>query len=128
MLTLDKYLAEIRADKTAGWSRVFKDILGQPLSISDRERFIKAVDSYGDSIIFEALVITSVKRIAVTPINYVLAVAASKWKEELLSQVRADQETSKANLSIEQSKKDNQHLYKRIEEAKRRVHGTSDTI
>ena len=128
MLTLDKYLVDIRADKVAGWSRVFKDILGQPLSIFDRERFLKAVDSYGDSIIFEALVITSIKKITNTPINYALAVAASKWKEELLSQVKADQETSKANLSIERSKKDNQHLSKRIEEARRRVHGTSDTI
>jgi hypothetical protein len=128
MLTLEKYLADIRADRIAGWSRVFKDILGQPLSISDRERFLKGVENYGDSIVFEALVITSVKRITTTPINYVLAVAAQKWKEELLAEVKADQETAKANQSIEQSKKENQHLYDRIEEAKRRVHGPSNTI
>lgn len=128
MLTLDKYLSGIRADKTDGWSRVFKDILGQPLSISDRERFIKGVDSYGDANIFEALVITSIKGVTTTPINYVLAVAAQKWRNELLEQAGATQESVKATHSIEQSKRDNQHLYDRIEEAKRRVHGPSDTI
>jgi len=120
MLTLEKYLEEIRRDKTAGWSRVFADILGQPLS--DKTRFLKAVDNYGDLIVFQSLVVTSSKRITNDPINYVLAVANQQWKEALINQVKADEETLKANRSIEQSRKENQLLYEKIKEAKRRVH------
>jgi len=120
MLTLEKYLEEIRRDKTAGWPRVFADILGQPLS--DKTRFLKAVDNYGDLIVFQSLVVTSSKRITNDPINYVLAVANQQWKEALINQVKADEETLKANRSIEQSRKENQLLYEKIKEAKRRVH------
>jgi hypothetical protein len=126
MLTLEKYLEEIRRDRTAGWSRVFKDILGQPLS--DKERFLKAVDNYGELIIFESLVVTSTKKISGDPLNYMLAVASKKWKEDLIDIVTSDQEDIKANRSIEQSQKDSMHLYERIEAAKRRVHESNDPL
>jgi hypothetical protein len=126
MLTLEKYLEEIRRDRAAGWSRVFKDILGQPLS--DKERFLKAVDNYGELIIFESLVITSTKKINNDPLNYVLAVAAKKWKEDLISLITSDQEDIKANKSIEQSQKDSLLLFERIEAAKRRVHESNDPL
>lgn len=126
MLTLEKYLEEIRRDKKAGWSRVFKDILGQPLS--DKEMFLKAVDNYGDLIMFESLVVTSSKRIGNDPLKYVLAVANQKWRDDLVSQAKADEDSIKANKAIEKSKNDNQLLYEKIEEAKRRVHAADDTL
>jgi len=113
-------MEEIRKDKTAGWSRVFKDILGQP--ISDNERFLRAVDNYGDLIIFEAIIITSSKRIDNDPLNYVLAVANQKWKAELVSQTKVDEDSIKISKAIERSKIDNKQLYEKIEAAKRRVH------
>ena len=122
MLTLEKYLEEIRRDKKAGWSRVFADILGQPLS--DKERFLKAVDNYGDLIIFESLVVTSSKRMTGDPLNYVLAVANQKWRDDLISQAKADEDSIKTNMAIEKSKNANQLLYEKIEEAKRRIHAT----
>ena len=122
MLTLEKYLEEIRRDKKAGWSRVFADILGQPLS--DKERFLKAVDNYGDLIIFESLVVTSSKRMTGDPLNYVLAVANQKWRDDLISQAKADEDSIKTNRAIEKSKNANQLLYEKIEEAKRRIHAT----
>jgi len=122
MLTLEKYLEEIRRDKKAGWSRVFSDILGQPLS--DKERFLKAVDNYGDLIIFESLVVTSSKRMTSDPLNYVLAVANQKWRDDLISQAKADEDSIKTNRAIERSKNANQSLHEKIEEAKRRIHAT----
>jgi hypothetical protein len=119
-------MEEIRRDKTAGWSRVFKDILDQP--ISDKERFLKAVDNYGELIIFESLVITSSKRIDNDPLNYVLAVANQKWKAELVSQAKADEDSIKISKAVERSKIDNEQLYEKIEAAKRRVHATDDSL
>ena len=126
MKTLLMYMEEIRRDKTAGWSRVFKDILDQP--ISDKERFLKAVDNYGELIIFESLVITSSKRIDNDPLNYVLAVANQKWKAELVSQAKADEDSIKISKAVERSKIDNEQLYEKIEAAKRRVHATDDSL
>ena len=126
MLTLEKYLEEIRRDKKIGWSRVFLDILGQPLS--DKERFLKAVDNYGDLIMFESLVVTSSKRISNDPINYVLAVANQKWRDDLISQARADEDSMKTTRAIEKSRNENQLLYEKIEAAKRRVHATNDSL
>jgi hypothetical protein len=126
MLTLEKYLEEIRRDKKAGWSRVFSDILGQPLS--DKERFLKVVDNYGDLIVFESLVVTSSKRLTADPLNYVIAVANQKWRDDLISQAKADEDSIKTNRAIENSKNANQLLYEKIEEAKRRIHAADDTV
>ena len=126
MLKLTDYLEEIRKDKTAGWSRVYKDILGQPLY--DKARFLKAVELYGDIIILESLVITASKKLKTDPLNYFLAVANQRWREEMQREISSDEEAIKANKAIERTKEAGEQLAEKIERAKRRNNDTTGSI
>lgn len=125
MLTLTAYLEEIRKDRTAGWSKVYKDILGQPLN--DKSRFLTAVDMYGDIIIFESLVITAAKKLRTDPLNYFLAVANQRWREEMQREISTDEEAIRANKAIERTREAGRQLSEKIERAKRRNNDRSYT-
>ena len=126
MLKLTDYLEEIRKDKTVGWSRVYKDILDQPLY--DKARFLKAVDVFGEIIVFEALVITAAKKLKNDPLNYFLAVANQRWREELQREISSDEDTIKATRAIEKSKEAGVLLEEKIEKARRRSNAADDSI
>lgn len=126
MLTLIDYLEEIRKDRRRGWARAYKDVLGQPLS--DVLRFIKAVDIYGDLIMFESLVITATKKLKTDPLNYVLAVALQRWSEQEQTKLTANEEDIKASKAIERTQEAGRQLADKIEKAKRRNNDTSSSL
>jgi hypothetical protein len=124
MLTLQSYLEDIRKDKTKGWSRVYRDILGQPLY--DKDRFLNAVELYGEVVIFEAMVATAAKRLKNDPMNYFMTVADQRWREEIKNQAESDKETIRAHRVIEQSKEAGISLAEKIERARRRNNDTNN--
>lgn len=115
MSNLEKWLEEIKLGRR-GWIRVYKSAFGT--AISDPSRFFSALKIYGDTILFDAIIISSTKTLKDDPLNYILAVAHSKAQEEVDRQRGIDeyilsQERAKANTEAR-----NKDLAQRIERAK----------
>lgn len=89
-------------------------------AISDLERFNRALAEYGPWPMYEAIIIASVKKIETDPLNYILTVAHSKWKEQEYS----TEEDARYALRVEQAKLQsqefNEELARKIEKARRR--------
>lgn len=120
MKTLQAYIGEIRSDSAKGWRVVYKDILGK--QITDIQGFLKAVDLFGEEIMFEAIITTSTKKLSSPdPQNYVIAVARQLWKEALQEALEKDADELRLERAKRRVESDNAELAQKIQEAKRRV-------
>lgn len=120
MKTFQTYLEGIRKNPTIGWRSAYLDILG--VRLSDAESFLKGVDAFGEDLMFEALVVTSLKKLnSPDPLNYVLAVAQQKWKEALQQDVAEQRTSLQVERSIRKVREDNERLAEKIKEARRKV-------
>lgn len=100
------------------WARFYEENLAH--AVSDLDRFYRALNQYGPWPVYEAIIITSIKKLPTDPLNYVLTVAHSKWKEsETISQdeARYIMRIEQAKL---QSREMNEGLNKKLERARSR--------
>lgn len=77
--SLSSWRLDIQRFGNKTYLRMYQDFLGA--SVSNIPRFYKAIKLYGDFSIFEAIVACADADIKGDPLNYVLAVTKSKWKE-----------------------------------------------
>ena len=120
MKTLQSYLLGIKENPKAGWSVAYSDILGKRLS--DPEKFLNGVDLFGEEIMFEAIIATSIQKLKTPdPLSYVLAVARQLWKEELQDSLAKDADELRLERAKRRISEGNAELADRIEEAKRRA-------
>lgn len=59
-------------------SQMYEKHLAQ---ISDKQRFSKALEIYGNEVIYEAIFQSATRKLEGDPLSYVIAVAHSLWKE-----------------------------------------------
>lgn len=126
MKTLQSYLLGIREHPEKGWRVVYSDILGKKLS--DSAKFLNGVELFGEEIMFEALIATSVQKLSSPdPLNYVLAVARGIWKETLQESLTKDADELRLERAKRRIIEGNAELAEKIERAKRRA-DANDTI
>jgi len=77
--SLGAWRLDIKQFGNKTYLRMYQEFLGT--SVSNIPRFYKALKLYGDWAIFEAIVACTDADIKGDPLNYVLAVTKSKWKE-----------------------------------------------
>jgi len=110
------WLTITKTEGKAGWERFYKVYLGSPISQS--KRFFDAVDRLGHEIVFEAVVAASFRTLDGDPLNYVLAVALSKFNDEIQGIGEADRykfnlEKAKQRVSLQ-----NEELERKLEKAR----------
>lgn len=76
---LDEWLVEIRLKGKPYWNAVYQNFLGH--RISNMARFYRAVNLYGNLNMLEAIVESGGRNLNGDTLNYVLKVAANKWRE-----------------------------------------------
>ena len=120
MKTLQSYLLGIKDNPRTGWSVAYSDILGKHLS--EPAKFLNGVDLFGEEIMFEALIATSIQKLKTPdPLSYVLAVARQLWKEELQDSLAKDADELRLERAKRRISEGNAELADRIKEAKRRA-------
>lgn len=122
MKTLQHYLDKIHKDSASGWGEIYSDLLGNPLYGMDNLDFNKGLELFGESIMLEAVIVTSNNKVDPSgTMKYLLAVARNLWKEELASDLAKEQSEIRLERMKRTVMEDNSSLAERIEEAKRRV-------
>lgn len=96
--SLDKWLFDIRSLGKRVWLTFYEEMLGQ--TCSSPQRLYRAINLYGDLIVMEAIVDSSIQSLQGDVINYVLKVAANKWK----TSQQQETENYEYLASIEQAK------------------------
>lgn len=94
------------------WLLFYKELLGA--SVSNIPRFYKALKLYGDPIMFDAIVTSSMNDLTGDPFFYVVKVASNKWKEEQEALEADESYEAKIKRAIEESQKRNDELEKRL--------------
>ncbi len=97
MSDLDNWLKVIELTGTTGVLKFYESSLGTPVSNTQQLKW--AIDAYGTWPIVEAILAASKKKMD-DPLNYVMAVAQSKWKESFIEA----SESEKYARGIERSK------------------------
>lgn len=115
--SLDTWAQEIKNNKPS-WVAFYAEMLG--VRPSNIPRLYKSVNMYGFWPLFEAIIDSSARELSGDPLNYVLKVAANKWREEREQQDEQADYESDVQQSKATSKQANTNLEKRIERARKR--------
>lgn len=113
---LDKWLDDIKRNGEAGWIRYYKDLLHRP--ISSPNRFWQALEQYGEFAMFEAVVLSSTRKIDGDPLAYVLSVAHRKWKEDTELDAQGQRYQRQLERSRESTAERNAELAQKLKRAK----------
>ena len=121
MAELDNWIRIINLTGKTGLEKFYESSFSKP--VSNIQLFHWAIDSYGDWPVIEAIIAASKKKFTDDPLNYILAVAQSKWKDAF----QASSEIDKYERGVERSKnrvtRQNEELEEKLERA-RRTNGT----
>lgn len=109
-LTRWKQSLKVNGKKT--WAVFYKEFLGVPPS--SLPRLYRAVNLYGDDIVFDAIVDSSWRDLQGDPLNYVMKVASEKWKEHQAEIDGADDYQRAIDAAKEQSLEKNRALEKKL--------------
>ena len=115
--SLSQWRFELKRFGKAQWPKFYTALLSFP--VSNYPRFYQALNRYGDSIFFEAILSSSDRTFDTDPLGYVLKVAFNKWKEaedEADASEEYEEEITKAK---KESRRQSDALQKRIEKARR---------
>jgi len=115
--SLSQWRFEIKRFGKSHWGKFYISLMGFP--VSSYPRFYKALERYGESIFFDAIVSASDRTFDSDPLNYVLKVAHNKWKEaeeELDASEEYEENIEKAKL---ESRRHSDELQKKLEKARR---------
>lgn len=116
--SLDQWRHEIRVVGKRHWGTFYESFVGVP--ISNYPRFYRALNLYGEWAILEAVIASSNQTLTGDPLPYVLKVAQSKWKEDQLIKDEVDNYEDSIKEAIENSRKHNEELAKKLKKAKAR--------
>lgn len=116
-MDLNTFLDDIKKNGKPAWIRFYKASLST--HISEPSRFFKALEQYGDTLLFEAVLITGNRGIKGDPLNYVLKVANILWKEQAEKIAEKETYLRVMNDVKEKTAAANLDLARRIEEARR---------
>lgn len=100
------------------WTQLYTQQLGH--SLSDKEKFFKAIETYGYWPMYEAIYISGLKNFDKDPLGYVLAIAHSKWKEQKEEELLKQRYLLRIEAAKERSTAYNEALAAKIEKAKRK--------
>lgn len=78
--SLETWLTEIRTMGKRHWLVFYKELMGKMVPYPSR--LYKAVNLYGEMIVFEAIVDSSNQTLTGDGLSYVIKVASNKWKAE----------------------------------------------
>lgn len=115
--SLSQWRFEIKRFGKAHYGRFYSSMVG--FQVSSYPRFYKALNQYGDSILFDSIVAASDRAFDSDPLNYVLKIAHNKWKEqeeELDASEEYEEEVEKAKL---ESRRHSDELKKKLDKARR---------
>lgn len=115
--SLSQWRFEIKRFGKSHWGKFYTSLMGFP--VSSYPRFYKALERYGESIFFDAIVSASDRTFDSDPLNYVFKVAHNKWKEaeeELDASEEYEENIEKAKL---ESRRHSDELQKKLEKARR---------
>ena len=116
--SLDQWRREIRVVGKKHWGTFYESFVGVP--ISNYPRFYRALNMYGEWAILEAIVASSNQELTGDPLNYVIKVAHSKWKEDQLIKDESTEYEDKIKEAVDNSRKHNEDLAKKLKKAQRR--------
>lgn len=117
------WLTITRNEGEAGWKRFYQSYIGQPLIQS--KRLMDAVDKLGDVIVFESIVAASFRKIEGDALPYILAIALSKFDEELSGINSAERYRFNINKAKQRVALQNEELETKFEKAKELSRGTT---
>lgn len=106
------------------WGELYKLRLSLP--ISDPERFFKALEVYGAWPMYEAICLTSTKKIDGDPFPYLLSVAHNKWKERAQEEESAVQYQMKVDMAKNRAIEKNEALASKIIRARKKLGGENN--
>lgn len=115
--SLARWRFELKSLSKRHWGVFYEHFLGE--SISNYPRFYRALKLYGDMAVFEAVLAAARQSVEGDPLNYVLKITHSLWKEEQLELEKEYQMNSDAKASIETTRKQNKALEDKLKKIKR---------
>jgi hypothetical protein len=113
---LEKWLDDINLNGRAGWIRFYKELMNRPLS--SPEQFWNALEQYGDFPVFEAVILSSRKKIDGDPLPYILSVAHRKWRESIESDATREKYARDLEHSKESTAERNADLAHKLQRAR----------
>lgn len=116
-MDLNTFLDDIKKNGKPAWIRFYKATLST--HISAPTRFFKSLEHYGDTVMFDAVLITSNRSIKGDPLNYVLGVANMLWKEQAEKIAEKETYLRAMNEVKQKTAAANLELSRKIEEARR---------
>lgn len=125
MAELDNWIKVIELTGQTGWIAFYESLTHHP--VSNIERLMWCVDSYGKWPTFEAILATQKKTFTSDPLAYIIAVAQAKWRDGYV----VDSENAKYERGIERSKQrvqqQNEELEDKLRKAKESVQRTRNS-
>jgi hypothetical protein len=109
---LSEWRADIQRHGRKHWLVFYKAMLDQ--AVSSSSRFYKALSLYGDWAIFESIVASSNAQLTGDKLNYVIKVAANKWKEMQLDEEQEEAYQKEIREAIRISQEKNQELARKL--------------
>lgn len=110
--SLSRWRFDLQRGTKKTWAAFYQDFLGvQPSSFP---RFYKAINNYGFWPMFEAISESGERELTGDPLNYVIKVAANKWKESEQEIEKDEEYLSGINDAVERSKKQNEELASKL--------------
>lgn len=115
--SLARWRFELKSLPKKHWNVFYEHFLG--VSISNYKLFYRALKLYGEMCVFEAVLAAARQSIEGDPLNYVLKIVHSLWKEEQLKLDKEMDSEKEAQASIEINRKRNQELAKKLSKLRR---------
>jgi hypothetical protein len=113
---LTKWKQDLKVHGKKIWPRFYESFLGT--GVSSLPRLYRAVNLYGDDIVFDAIVDSSWRELTGDPINYVLKVASEKWKQQRAEMDSSDDYAKTIEEAKDISLQKNMALAKKMKKGK----------
>ena len=114
-LTRWKHSIKVNGKKT--WAAFYREFLGVPPT--SLPRLYRAVNLYGDDIVFEAIIDSSWRDLTGDPQNYIMKVASEKWKSHQAEIDGEDDYKKSLEQAREQTLEHNRALEKKLKKVKK---------
>lgn len=115
--SLSRWRFELKSLPKKHWNVFYAHFLG--VQISSFQKFYRALKLYGDMAVFEAVLAAARQSIEGDPLNYVLKITHSLWKEEQLALDKELDDQKRAEEAVDITKKRNKELAKKLSKLKR---------
>lgn len=115
--SLSQWRFEIKRFGKARYGQFYTSMTG--FNISSYPRFYKALNQYGDSILFDSIVAASDRTFDSDPLNYVIKIAHNKWKEQEEELDASEEYEAELEKAKRESRRQSEELKKKLDKARR---------